>query len=141
MVLPHESRPPSLAARRSLYVRRAVLDRAADRAQDLADLAAQEDEGDDRDDGDEGKDQRVLREALAVFVAMDEFHDLEIDGRHVDGYLLSFRLSAIGGGRQGTVQRRACQGPRHPRVAPAKRLTAGPKTAVNVRAAWLEPYG
>src|SRR6188474_2832652 len=59
------------------------LDRAADRAQDLADLSAQEDEGDDRDDGDEGEDQRVLREALAVFVAMDEFHDLEIDRRHV----------------------------------------------------------
>src|SRR5688572_19924279 len=59
------------------------LDRGSDGAQDLADLAAKEDEGDDRDDGDEGEDQRVLREALAVFVAMDEFHDLEIDGRHV----------------------------------------------------------
>ena len=44
------------------------LDRAADGAQDLADLAAQEDEGDDRDDGDEGEDQRVLRETLAVLV-------------------------------------------------------------------------
>src|SRR4051794_22099240 len=44
------------------------LDRAADRAQDLADLAAEEDQGDDRDDRDEGEDQRVLRETLAFVV-------------------------------------------------------------------------
>ena len=45
------------------------LDRVADRAQDRADLAAQEDEGDDRDDRDQGEDQRVLRETLAFLVA------------------------------------------------------------------------
>ena len=39
---------------------------SADRAQDRADLAAQEDEGDDRDDRDEREDQRVLRETLSV---------------------------------------------------------------------------
>src|SRR5215204_790853 len=75
-------RPPSPSARRSSRYR-SRLDRVADGAQDLADLAAKEDQGDDRDDGDEGEDQRVLREALAVFVTMDEFHDLEIDRRHV----------------------------------------------------------
>src|SRR6188508_2260115 len=57
------------------------LDRAADRAQDLADLAAQEDEGDDRDDGDEREDQRVLREALALFVPMQRGEDV-VDERH-----------------------------------------------------------
>src|SRR5215204_2432655 len=45
-----------------------VLDGVADRAQDLADLAAQEDEGDDRDDRDEGEDQGVLGESLAFLV-------------------------------------------------------------------------
>src|SRR5215210_5841692 len=44
------------------------LDRAADLAQDGADLSAEEDEGDDRDDRDEGEDQRVLGETLAVLV-------------------------------------------------------------------------
>src|SRR5688500_4944236 len=102
----------------------ARLDRLADRAQDLADRAAKEDEGDDRDDGDEGEDQRVLRETLAVFVAMDEFLDPKIDGCHV-GYLLSVRLSVRGGGRQSTVQGLRCQGARHHRGARAKRLTAG----------------
>ena len=48
---------------------RTDLDRVADRAQDAADLAAQEDEGDDRDDRDEGEDQRVFRETLAFLVA------------------------------------------------------------------------
>src|SRR5215204_2260593 len=61
-------RPPSPSARRSSRYR-SRLDRVADGAQDLADLAAKEDQGDDRDDGDEGEDQRVLREALAVFAA------------------------------------------------------------------------
>ena len=58
------------------------LDGAADRAQDLADLAAKEDEGDDRDDGDEGEDQRVLREALAVFATElgDECLNVASDG-------------------------------------------------------------
>src|SRR5687768_11642787 len=48
-----------------------LLDRGADVAQDRTHLATQEDEGNDRDDGDEGEDQRVLRETLAVFVAME----------------------------------------------------------------------
>src|SRR5688572_19595174 len=60
-------RPPS--PRGPAVVGGSRLDRAADRAQDLADLAAQEDEGNDRDDRDEGEDQRVLREALAIFAA------------------------------------------------------------------------
>ena len=47
------------------------LDGLADRAQDRADLAAEEDQGDDRDDGDEGEDQRVLGEALAFLIAAD----------------------------------------------------------------------
>ena len=42
------------------------LDRIADRAQDRADLATQEDEGDDGDDRDEGQDQRVLGQALTL---------------------------------------------------------------------------
>src|SRR2546427_10828676 len=42
------------------------LDGVADVAQDLRDLAAQEDECDDRDDRDEGEDQRVLRETLTL---------------------------------------------------------------------------
>ena len=61
--------------------RRVVLDRAADLAQDRADLVAQEDQRDDRDDGDEREDQRVLGEALALLVAakrreerVDELH-------------------------------------------------------------------
>src|SRR5919108_5478285 len=54
------------------------LDRVAHRAQDLADLAAQEDEGHDRDDRDEREDQRVLRETLAILVAADEFHYAKI---------------------------------------------------------------
>jgi len=41
------------------------LDGRADRAENGADLSAQEDEGDDRDDRDEREDQRVLRETLA----------------------------------------------------------------------------
>ena len=49
----------------------ARLDRVADRAQDRADLAAQEDEGDDRDDRDEGEDQRVLGETLAFVVVAE----------------------------------------------------------------------
>jgi hypothetical protein len=48
---------------------------------DRLDLAAQEDEGDDRDDGDEGEDQRVLRETLAVLVAMKRGEEA-IDERH-----------------------------------------------------------
>ena len=51
------------------------LDRVADRAQDRADLAAEEDEGDDRDDRDEGEDQRVLGETL-TFVVSDASEEL-----------------------------------------------------------------
>src|SRR5512135_1999659 len=46
----------------------ARLDGRADRAQDRADLAAQEEEGDDGHDGDEGKDECVLGKALAFLV-------------------------------------------------------------------------
>src|SRR5438552_3813814 len=51
--------------------RKRGLDRAADRAEDLADLTAQEDQGDDRNDRDEGEDQRVLGETLAFLVATE----------------------------------------------------------------------
>src|SRR5664280_567860 len=46
------------------------LDRLSDGAEDLADLAAEEDEGHDREDRDQGEDQRVLREALTLIVMM-----------------------------------------------------------------------
>src|SRR6476659_1771927 len=45
-------------------------DRCADRAQDVVDLRAQEDQGRNRNDGDEREDQRVLSKALA-FAAID----------------------------------------------------------------------
>ena len=54
------------------------LDRVADRAQDLADLAAQEDEGDDRNDRDEREDQGVLSEALAFLVPVKGGEEPEI---------------------------------------------------------------
>src|SRR6186997_1778965 len=71
--------------RRSIVAGDLVLDRAADLAQDLADLAAQEDEGDDRDDRDEREDQGVLSEPLAFLVPIKGGEDLEIhvrDDRH-----------------------------------------------------------
>ena len=49
-------------------LRRDRIERAADDAQLVADLAAEEEQGDDGDDGDESKDECVFREALAVFV-------------------------------------------------------------------------
>src|SRR6187402_2259661 len=58
------------------------LDRVADGAEDLADLATQEDEGDDRDDGDQRQDQRVFREALAFLITIKEVHDCKVDVRH-----------------------------------------------------------
>src|SRR5690349_18911175 len=67
-----------------------LLDRAADRAEDGADLAAQEDEGDDRDDRDEGEDQRVLREALAFLIPTEEADE---SVKHRVGHLLSGRSS------------------------------------------------
>jgi hypothetical protein len=45
------------------------LDGAPDRAQDRADLAAQEEEGHDGDDGDKSEDECVFRETLACFLA------------------------------------------------------------------------
>jgi hypothetical protein len=46
-----------------------------DVAQDVADLATEEDERDDREDRDESEDQRVLRESLAVLIADEERRD------------------------------------------------------------------
>src|SRR3954452_16958284 len=48
------------------------LDVLADRAENLADRCAQEEQGEDRHDGDEGEDQRVLRETLAFLVAIEK---------------------------------------------------------------------
>ncbi len=59
------------------------LDRGADVAQDGADLAAQEDEGHDGHDDDEGEDERLLGEALAVFLAAKGHQDA-IDQGHVE---------------------------------------------------------
>jgi hypothetical protein len=47
------------------------LDRLADGAQDLADLAAKEDQGDDGEDRDEREDECVFGEALAVLEPKD----------------------------------------------------------------------
>src|SRR6266850_113495 len=71
-----------------------TLDRAADRAENRADLVAQEDQGDDRNDRDEGEDQRVLRETLAFLVAA-EGCDESMKKRHAVGYLLSRDLPKI----------------------------------------------
>src|SRR5437762_1787620 len=70
-----------------------TLDRGADRAEDLADCASEEQEGDDGDDGDEGEDQRVLREALAfLLVTVEQIHDPGVERKeHVVGNLLSSR--------------------------------------------------
>src|SRR6478672_1393331 len=67
---PHESKNGHRARRTDgrQFRRLGRLDRVADRAQDRADLVAQEDERDDRDDRDEREDQRVLRETLAFLV-------------------------------------------------------------------------
>src|SRR5437879_2673966 len=62
-------------------LRRSELDRLADRAEDRADLVAQEDQGDDRDDGDEGEDQRVLGETLAFLVPTKRGEEL-MNERH-----------------------------------------------------------
>ena len=68
---------------------KSMLDRRADRAEDLADLGAQEDERDDRDDGDEREDQGVFSETLAFLVTIEEVHDGKINRRHCVRYLLS----------------------------------------------------
>src|SRR5512141_2469383 len=78
--------------------RREILDRVAHGAEDLADLAAQEDEGNDGHDRDEGEDQRVLREALAFLVTIEEVHDCKIDRRHEDAYLLPSRRPGLAEG-------------------------------------------
>src|SRR5437879_5181196 len=62
-----------------------LLDRVADLAQDRADLVAQEDQRDDGNDGDQGEDQRVLGEALAVFVAA-EAREERVNERHVERF-------------------------------------------------------
>src|SRR5665811_1136802 len=64
-------------------LQRMVLDRASDGAQDLADLAAEEDQGDDRHDRDEGEDQCVLGEPLTLLVANEERRDECVQTSHV----------------------------------------------------------
>src|SRR6476469_1610415 len=64
------------------YPRELELDGLADRVQDAADLAAQEDQSDDRDDRDEREDQGVLGEALAFLVAAKRSED-RVDECHV----------------------------------------------------------
>src|SRR5712691_9065386 len=56
------------------------LDGVADVAEDLGDLAAEEDECDDRDDRDEGEDQGVFSEALALVFATDGRDESEQSG-------------------------------------------------------------
>ena len=70
-----------------------VLDGAADRAEDLADLAAQEDEGDDRNDGDQGEDQCVLGKTLAVLVPTEESDE---SVKHEGWFLLSVKAPQRG---------------------------------------------
>src|SRR5919107_1326716 len=57
--------------------------RVTDDAEDVADLAAQENQGQDRDDGDEGEDQRVLREALPFLVTIEEIDDGGVNLKHL----------------------------------------------------------
>ena len=73
------------------------LDRVADGAQDLADLATQEDEGDDRNDGDQRQDECVFREALALFIAADRVEELEVEVRHWERFLSGYRNAGPGG--------------------------------------------
>src|SRR6478735_6079956 len=104
MVLPRASRyRPSKERRRpscdrpasSLKSEGLGLDRVADGREDLRNLAAQEDQGDDGHDGDESKDQRVLREALALLlVAHDKRRDECV--QHCEVYLLSPKLTPFG---------------------------------------------
>src|SRR4029078_6612014 len=84
---PESKRPPD--DRRSLsLIRGTRLDRAADRAQDRADLAAQEDQGNDRDDGDEGEDQRVFGETLAILVPAERGEERAENGHGAVAFLL-----------------------------------------------------
>src|SRR5260221_5005118 len=56
--------------------RESQLDGRTDGAEDPADRSAEEDQRDDRDDRDERQDERVFREALAIFVfAIEEIHE------------------------------------------------------------------
>src|SRR5450759_2233984 len=88
-------------------IEKPVLDRIADVAEDLRDLATQEDEGDDRDDRDEGEDQGVFGEALPLLVARDERRDEDIQTSH--GGVTSFpsrvsRPAGAGGPEPGGSQ-------------------------------------
>src|SRR6187431_41550 len=85
------------------------LDRVADGREDLRNLAAQEDQGDNRDDGDKSKDQRVLREALALLlVTHDERRNKCV--QHCEVYLLSPKLTPCGAAMcHGMGAGRSCQ--------------------------------
>src|SRR5215204_6523606 len=108
----HETtKPPGLsapAAQSSICERRS-LDRIADRAQDLADLAAQEDEGDDRDDRDKREDQGVLGESLAFVIVADVRLDESDELIHV--FIPSFLRDSTNGRGSDTLSagRRRCQ--------------------------------
>ena len=61
---------------------RLLLDRLPDGAQDLADLATEEDEGDDCEDRDESEDECVFGEALTLLVADEERRDAYVQTSH-----------------------------------------------------------
>ena len=73
---------------RRSHRRRVLSDRLPDGAQELADIAAKEDQGDDRDDGDEGEDECVFGEALTLLVANEERRDECVQTSHVMVHLL-----------------------------------------------------
>src|SRR5258707_14024198 len=69
--------------------RESQLDGRTDGAEDPADRSAEEDQRDDRDDRDERQDERVFREALAIFVfAIEEIHESKGE-THMPPYPLS----------------------------------------------------
>src|SRR5688572_21091784 len=87
---------PQMKNRRALGLGGSVrsgrrLDRRPDRAQDRADLGAQENQGNDRDDRDEGEDQRVLRETLALLVAPERGEEA-VEERHAAASWMSSTL-------------------------------------------------
>src|SRR5260221_9949707 len=87
-------RPPAPCGAGGLGFSRlaSVLDRRPNRAEDVADRAAQEQEGHDGNDRDEGEDQRVLRETLA-FVVTPEGIDESCEELHGVSHLLSSVIS------------------------------------------------
>src|SRR5206468_1754157 len=99
---------------------RGLLDGVTDGAQDLADLAAQEDEGHDRHDRDEREDQCVLRETLAVLVTIEEVHDCKMDPRHLVRFLLSVGMLGV---RKVESTGSPCQYGSNPGVAPTNQKT------------------